>query len=76
MVEIIDFGAQTPWICTLAASLFACSMPSPNCRFFTCMLKWYKHTGLAVLLCILRRAVVFCGINLRNVGTIQQANAQ
>lgn len=76
MAENIDFGAQTPWICTQAASLFACSMLSPNCRWFTCMLKWYKHRGLAVLLCILRRAIAFCGINLRNVGTIQQANVQ
>lgn len=71
MVENIDFGAHTPWICTLAGSLFACSMPSPNFRFFTGMLNCYKHgEGLAVLLCILRRAIAFCGINLRNVGTI------
>lgn len=76
MVENIDFGAHTPWICTLAGSLFASSMPSPNFRFFICMLKWYKHGRLAVLLCILRGAIAFCGINLRNVGTIQQANAQ
>lgn len=41
-----------------------------------CCLQLYKHGGLTVLLCILRRAVAFCGINLRNVGTIQQANAQ